>query len=56
MNIIGGNIKDNPKTYFFDSNNINVKINDLVNPILDKIDFIDENYIVGICSKEKGCD
>ena len=30
MNIIGVNIKDNPKTYFFDSNNIKVKINDLV--------------------------
>ncbi len=33
-----------------------VKVNDLVDPILDKIDFIDESYIVDICSKEKGRD
>ena len=31
-----------------------VKVNDLVDPILDKVDFIDESYIVDICSKEKG--
>lgn len=30
MNIIGVNIKDNPKMYFFDSNNIDLKLNDLV--------------------------
>ena len=36
--------------------NINdcVKINELLDPILDTIDFIDESYIVDICSKEKG--
>lgn len=36
--------------------NINdcVKINGLLDPILDKIDFIDDSYIVDICSKEKG--
>lgn len=38
--------------------NINdcVAVNDLVDPILDKIDFIDDSYIVDICSKEKGCE
>ena len=30
MSIIGVNIKDNPKTYFFDSNDLNVRLNDLV--------------------------
>ncbi len=36
--------------------NINdcVEINRLLDPILDKVDFIDESYIVDICSKEKG--
>lgn len=36
--------------------NINdcVKINELLDPILDKIDFIEDSYIVDICSKEKG--
>ena len=36
--------------------NINdcVEINKLLDPILDKIDFIEESYIVDICSKEKG--
>lgn len=38
--------------------NINdcVTVNDLINPILDKIDFIDDSYILDICSKEKGCE
>lgn len=38
--------------------NINdcVKVNELLDPILDKIDFIDDSYIVDICSKEKGCE
>ena len=31
-----------------------VKVNELIDPILDKIDFIEESYIVDICSKEKG--
>lgn len=31
-----------------------VTVNDLLDPILDKIDFIEESYIVDICSKEKG--
>ena len=36
--------------------NINdcVKVNGLLDPILDTIDFIDDSYIVDICSKEKG--
>lgn len=31
-----------------------VKVNDIVNPILDKEDPIDESYILDICSKQKG--
>ena len=31
-----------------------VAVNDLLDPILDKIDFIEDSYIVDICSKEKG--
>lgn len=31
-----------------------VVVNDLLDPILDKIDFIEDSYIVDICSKEKG--
>jgi len=36
--------------------NINdcVEINKLLDPVLDTIDFIDDSYIVDICSKEKG--
>lgn len=31
-----------------------VKVCQLVNPILDKEDPIEENYILDVCSKEKG--
>ncbi len=31
-----------------------VIVNEVLDPILDKIDFIEESYIVDICSKEKG--
>ena len=31
-----------------------VKVNEVLDPILDAIDFINESYIVDICSKEKG--
>ena len=31
-----------------------VKVNEVLDPILDDIDFINESYIVDICSKEKG--
>ena len=36
--------------------NINdcVKLNGLLDPVLDTIDFINDSYIVDICSKEKG--
>lgn len=33
-----------------------VNVTKLVNPILDKEDFIKENYILDVCSKEKGCE
>lgn len=29
-------------------------VNNLIDPILDNIDFINDSYIVDICSKEKG--
>ena len=31
-----------------------VKVSGLINPILDKEDPIEENYILDVCSKEKG--
>ena len=31
-----------------------VKVNDIVNPILDKEDPISESYVLDVCSKEKG--
>lgn len=31
-----------------------IKVNDLIDPILDTMDFITDSYIVDICSKEKG--
>ena len=36
--------------------NINdcVKVNEIVNPILDKEDPISESYVLDVCSKEKG--
>ena len=36
--------------------NINdcLKVNDIVNPILDKEDPISESYVLDVCSKEKG--
>ena len=36
--------------------NINdcVKVNDIVNPILDEADPIEESYVLDVCSKEKG--
>lgn len=38
--------------------NINdcLKVNDIVNPILDKEDPINESYVLDVCSKEKGSD
>ena len=33
-----------------------VKVSKLINPILDEEDPIEENYILDVCSKEKGCE
>lgn len=33
-----------------------VVVSNLINPILDKEDPIEENYILDVCSKEKGSD
>lgn len=33
-----------------------VEVNNLLDPILDEMDFIKDSYIVDICSKEKGCE
>ncbi|MBS7021169.1 MAG: hypothetical protein KH135_04825 [Firmicutes bacterium] len=33
-----------------------VKVSKLINPILDEEDPIAENYILDVCSKEKGCE
>ena len=33
-----------------------VCVSKLINPILDKEDPISDNYILDVCSKEKGCD
>ena len=33
-----------------------VKVNEIVNPILDEADPISESYVLDVCSKEKGSD
>lgn len=33
-----------------------VKVCNLINPILDEVDPIEENYMLDVCSKEKGSD
>jgi len=33
-----------------------VNVSRLINPILDEKDLIEENYILDVCSKEKGCE
>ena len=33
-----------------------VVVSNVVNPILDEVDPINENYILDVCSKEKGCE
>ena len=33
-----------------------LKVNDIINPILDKNDPIEESYVLDVCSKEKGSD
>lgn len=33
-----------------------VTVSNLINPILDKEDPIEDNYILDVCSKEEGCE
>lgn len=33
-----------------------VVVSKIVNPLLDEADLIDEEYILDVCSKEKGCE
>ena len=33
-----------------------VNVTKLINPILDEKDLIEENYVLDVCSKEKGCE
>lgn len=33
-----------------------VTVSNIVNPLLDEKDFIEESYILDVCSKEKGCE
>lgn len=33
-----------------------VAVSKIINPILDKEDPIEDNYILDVCSKEKGCE
>lgn len=33
-----------------------VKVNEVIDPILDNMNFIDDSYIIDVCSKEKGRD
>lgn len=33
-----------------------VNVTNLINPLLDKEDPIKDNYILDVCSKEKGCE
>ncbi len=33
-----------------------LKVTSLVNPILDENDYIEDSYILDVCSKEKGCE
>ncbi len=33
-----------------------VTVTQLINPLLDEKDLIEENYILDVCSKEKGCE
>ena len=33
-----------------------VIVSKIINPLLDEADLIDEEYILDVCSKEKGCE
>ena len=33
-----------------------VTVTKIVDPMLDEVDYINDSYILDVCSKEKGCD
>lgn len=33
-----------------------VKVSELINPIIDDLDYLTDNYMLDVCSKEKGCE
>ncbi len=33
-----------------------VTVSNIINPLLDEADLIEESYILDVCSKEKGCE
>ncbi len=33
-----------------------VNVTHIIDPILDSVDFIEDSYILDVCSKEKGCE
>ena len=33
-----------------------VTVSNIINPLLDAEDFMEESYILDVCSKEKGCE
>ena len=33
-----------------------VKVTHIVDPLLDTVDYIEDSYILDVCSKEKGCE
>lgn len=33
-----------------------VKVSELINPIIDELDFLKDSYTLDVCSKEKGCE
>lgn len=33
-----------------------VEVSGIINPLLDEADLIEDNYILDVCSKEKGCE
>ncbi len=33
-----------------------VKVTEQVDPLIDKVDYLKDSYILDVCSKEKGCE
>lgn len=33
-----------------------VRVSELINPIVDTLDYLTDNYMLDVCSKEKGCE